>query len=569
MANDAYFQGNPVVLDTSRCSFNRKPRWTGTWNAGKLVPIFATSTVMPGDTVSMSISSAIRLSTPSFPTMDDMDITIEAYFVPHRLVLSRKSMSPDVNDANHSWSAFIGAQDSILNMPTPGDVKLPKQYVGSGGNYVVGGLADCLGFPAVQGTSASHYDVNPLKSLAYYSVWNDYFREPSTRNPVTYSIDSAGFLTFTGSDAGVLGGNYYISKQPLAPVSRYHGYFGSALPWPQRNSTAVTMPLGEIAPVYTSDSPVGDDSVFAGKEPLTWSKTSDGTEVTSTGMLGLGVGTTGVSTDATWTNSFQVVPNNLYADLTQATAATVNQFRLAVQTQRWYEQLARSGNKYSDMIHGMFGVRGESIQDKAEYLGGFTAPINITQVADTASNLGKTGAFSLSNPGGFLFKKSFVEHGTIIVVACCRVKDSFCQGISREDTKFDRFDYYWPQFANLGEQPILEKEIFVNGVASNDDAVFGYQEAWAEYRFFPDKVTGYVKPTLSGGLAPLTYANNFASAPDLKGYLNAENQVNNLDQTLIVSSATAGFQFFGQFQFDTNWVRPMPLYSIPGLVDHH
>lgn len=568
MANDAYFQGNPVVLDTSRCSFNRKPRWTGTWNAGKLVPIFATSTVMPGDTVSMSISSAIRLSTPSFPTMDDMDITIEAYFVPHRLVLSRKSMSPDVNDANHSWSAFIGAQDSILNMPTPGDVKLPKQYVGSGGNYVVGGLADCLGFPAVQGTSASHYDVNPLKSLAYYSVWNDYFREPSTRNPVTYSIDSAGFLTFTGADAGVSSGNYYISKQPLAPVSRYHGYFGSALPWPQRNSTSVTMPLGDLAPVVTDQV---DGISAVGATPIAYKDNVNGnpilfkTLITDQDGDGAAVDVTGMTT-----SGIQVaIPTNLYADLSEATSSTVNQFRLAVQTQRWYEQLARSGNKYSDMIHGMFGVRGESIQDKAEYLGGFTAPINITQVADTASNLGKTGAFSLSNPGGFLFKKSFVEHGTIIVVACCRVKDSFCQGISREDTKFDRFDYYWPQFANLGEQPIFEKEIYVNGVASNDDAVFGYQEAWAEYRFFPDKVTGYVKPTLTGGLAPLTYANNFSSAPDLKGFLNAENQVNNLDQTLIVSSATAGFQFFGQFQFDTNWVRPMPLYSIPGLVDHH
>lgn len=585
MPNNEYFQGNPVGLDTSRSTMVPKPaKWWGSWSTGELVPIFATSLVMPGDTFAQSVSSAIRTIRPVFPVMDDIELTIEAYFVPHRLILSRKSMSPDLNDSNHSWAAFIGAQDSLLNMPLPGDVKLPALQINT--SYDVGSLGDCLGYRVPQASGGVYY-VNCLKVLAYYSIWNEYFREPNTQTPVTYSLTTdsnapGGYrVSLVGSDAGIPSGSPSIPcKFPLAPVSRYHGYFGSALPWPQRNAAMVEMPLGDTAPVYAGsvDNPNPENGVSSGYDAISlhFRDAQDWSVPSGNSGLGVNVGTFGSSVqyysdNPTYGNTLS--PANLFADLSSATAASVNQFFLAVQTQRWYEQLARCGNKYCDMVHGMFGVRGISIPDRPEYLGGFTAPLTMSQVAQTTDGsgfdgLGKEGAFSLSNPGGFLYSKSFTEHGTLMIVACCRVNDSFSQGISREDTKFDRFDYYWPQFANLGEQEILQKELFVSG-NSNDDTVFGYQEAWAEYRMFNDVVTGYMNPDQSSSLEFATYANVFSSAPTLKGFLSAKGQWANVDRTLGVSGATAGFQFYGEFVFPTKMSRPMPLYSIPGLVDHH
>lgn len=582
MPHDAYFQGNPTRLDVSRSMHRARPRWSGSWNVGRLIPIFATSSVMPGDTFRMSINSAIRMVRPVVPVMDDMEITIEAYFVPHRLVLSRKSMSPDVNDSNHSWSAFIGAQDSLLNMPTPGDVKLPCVIVGSSSSaYTVGSVGDCLGFH--KPTTSSQY-VNGLKALAYCSIWNEYFREPSTAVPVTYSITSSAssptgsLISFTGSDAGITsGGASTVSLWDPFPVSRYHGYFGSALPWPQRNSQQVDLPLGDSAPVIGGDSfhDIGNTKIFAmsgnisSASPTIYDLYA---YTSSTPNFGLAVDDTSAQVDD---SKFKgITRTSLYADLSTATAASVNQFRLAVQTQRWYEALARSGNKYSDLINGMFGVRAPSMTDRPEYLGGFTAPINVSQVASlsgdaSSGSLGDVGAFSLSNPSGFLFTKSFTEHGTLMVVACCRVRESFAQGIQREDFRFDRFDFYWTQFANLGEQPILTKELYNTGNSAVDDVVFGYQEAWAEYRMFNDIVTGYMNPNSTQSIGFYTYANYFASAPTLKGYLDASSQANIVDRTLSVDHSTAGFQLFGQFEFDINMVRPMPTYSIPGLVDHH
>lgn len=582
MPHDQYFQGNPTRLDTSRSMFRARPRWTGSWNVGRLIPIFATSSVMPGDTFKVSLTSAIRMVRPIAPVMDDMDITIEAFFVPHRLVLSRKSMSPDVNDSNHSWSAFIGAQDSLLNMPTPGDVKLPAVAVGFNANsFVVGSVGDCLKYHK---STTGYSFVNCLKTLAYCSIWNEFFREPSTQVPVTYSIASSGaspsgyLVNFTGPDVNIPAG---MVDTPTAwepfPVSRYHGYFGSALPWPQRNSAQVDLPLGDSAPVYAglNVNPAPDNFYPTYYFNSAWTYPSSSYNLGIQGGSGTAFIDTGNAiTPSGSQNLAPVMPANLYADLSTATAASVNQFRLAVQTQRWYEALARSGNKYSDLINGMFGVRAPSMTDRPEYLGGFTAPINVSQVASlsgdaSTGSLGDVGAFSLSNPSGFLFTKSFTEHGTLMIVACCRVRESFSQGIDREDSRFDRFDFYWPQFANLGEQPILMKELYNTGVAASDNVVFGYQEAWAEYRMFNDAVTGYMNPTASPSIGFYTYANMFSSAPTLKGYLSASSQVTNVDRTLSVNHTAAGFQLFGQFEFQIQTVRPMPTYSIPGLVDHH
>lgn len=577
MIQDRYFAGNPVSLQTSRSAMRpNPPRWFGSWCVGQLVPIFATSSIMPGDTFAIDFSSVVRSINPVFPVMDDMEITVEAYFVPHRVVMSRKSMSPDLNDSNHSWSAFIGAQDALLNMPTPGDVKLPVVHL-SPTSFKVGGLADCLGFHK---PSTLVIYPNALKFLAYYNIWNEYFREPNTLNPVTYSITTSNgrdLVNFHGVDAGIdpsAYSPYAVFRFPLAPVSRYHGYFGSALPWPQRNSTEIDFLQG-LAPVR----PFSDESLESGDNVDSvlyyrqiGSGSTVGNLVTNSGLRTGSSGQLGAYSNPATSSVGSIVPSNLWADLSEATAATVNQFRMAVQTQRWYENLARSGNKYSDLVHGMFGVRGNTLSDKAEYLGGVTCPIMVSQVAQTTSDssgngLGKVGAFSLSNPSGFLFRKSFTEHGTLMIVMCCRVRDSFTQGIQREDMRSERFDFYWPQFANIGEQPILKRELFSG--ASTDEDVFGYQEAWAEYRMFVDSVTGYLNPAVTGSIKGASFANVFASAPTLKSFLSAEGQIANVDETLEVKSTASGFQLYGSFEFHIDMVRPMPLYSIPGLVDHH
>lgn len=566
-----YFSGNPIRLDISRSKYHVSPRWTGSWNVGKCVPIFATSSILPGDTFKMRISSAVRTITPLAPIMDDMDMTIECYFVPHHLVMSRQYMSPSVGDSNRSWAAFIGAQDSLLNMPLPSDIELPKVFVS---NSIVGSLGDCLGYAPSSGT----YKVNALKAFAYYSIWNEYWRDPNTMTPVSYSIND-GVANFAGGE-NVFGSFDVdnVGRHLLSPTCRYHGYFGSALPWPQRNSTSVLLPLGDSAPIKAGSTvnALGGSLQFGIGSNI-------GEDVTDALSLYIQSGNkdgvvfkSGLDADGS-PSANPIVRSNLYADLSQATAASINQFRLAVQTQRWYEQLARSGNREGEITYGMFGVRGndEGLK-RPEYLGGKRIPIIQTQVAATGNakadasgvvGLGGTGAFSLTNDSDYYFTKSFTTWGTLMVVMTCRTRESFSNGTDREDFREGRFDFYWPQFANLGEQPILNRELFVSANDSTDKAVFGYQEAWAEYRMFNDHVTGLVRPSQSLGY--MTYANNFAAAPTLKSYLDASGQQANVDRTLTVGSGTSGLTFYGQFQFDIDMVRPMPLYSIPGLVDHH
>lgn len=564
--NKHVFEANPTRLDISRSKFDLSHGWKGTFNTGLMVPCLAYSDVLPGDTFKLSASCVIRSTTPVAPVMDNAFADVYFFFVPHKLTLSRQSMSPSVDDSNHSWAAFIGAQDSLLNMPVPSDVVLPSINFGdlqSGveNDFQRGSLSDYLGLPDFPDVYVGGYwkrRMNCLEPLAYYSVFNSYFRDENTVNPVTFSVltNTIGYgrseklIALYGGPRSWSGEVCIGQTGFVLPVSRFHGYFGSALPWPQRNSTQVELPLGQWAEL--------------------------GVVNTEYDITGNGVGSSDGTASYNGSNVLTIDKTNIVADLSTATAASVNALRLAVQTQRWYEALARGGNRLDEMTASMFGVTpSDAGSGRPEYLGGKRIMINMQQVANTAGtnvstqtqqSIGSTGAYSLTTDDDFYFTKSFDTWGTLIGIVCVRVNEVFHQGLARRHSRFDRFDFYWPQFANLGEQAIKSKEIYMDG-SDDDEKPFGYQEAWAEYRFFPDTVTGLARP--GNNQAYWTYANNFSSRPNLKDYLSAESEKDNVDRTLQVPSTTAGFQWLADFHFDITAVRPMPTYSIPGLVDHH
>ncbi|ALS03650.1 VP1 [Gokushovirus WZ-2015a] len=578
MIGNETFSGNPVRLDISRSKYHAQPTITGTFNAGELVPFYIDQDVMPGSSYKVRLRTCIRGSTPVGVPMDNLYMDVFYFFVPNELLLSRQSMSPNVNDSNHSWSAIVGAQDNLLNMPLPDSTAtVPAMTLGLGSAAYVGGFWDWTG----QSLGAQAVTkVNPLGFLAYCKVWNDFFRDPNGgMNPVTYSISNGGFVEIHGgafaADSGTAG---LINSYSLLPVCRFHGYFGSALPWPQRNATSVTIPVGGSAPIsFTDKGLVYVDNLDAMERSNVFNMVVGGANPPSGGSL---TAATDLSAASSLPNG--AFPNgrfsNLIADLSQAAGITVNRFRQLVQEQRWYEALARSGNNtLGELTAGMFGVTPPTgSSHRAEYLGSKRIALNVIQVNNTAGNnkstetqssLGSTGSFMLTNSDDFMFSKSFTSWGVIIGVACVRCDDTFHQGLERQYTRFRKFDYYWPQFANLGEQGILNSEIMLSGNGTADNAIFGYQEYGAEYRMKSNHVCGLIRPGKS--LDYWTYTNNFSSVPSLKSFLDARGQVDNIDRTLQVDHKTAGFQFVGQFATEVDYVLPMPTYSIPGLVDHH
>lgn len=603
--NASDFSGNPVRLSAPRSKFAMPFKHKTTFNSGLVIPVFSYGDILPGDTFSVDMSALVRMSTPVFPTMDDAYLDVYWFFTPHKLTLSRRMMSPDVNDSNYSWAAFIGAQDSLLNMPLPSDNLLPFVWIDKGGSDAdLGSLTDYLGLGVTNGQRG----ISVLEPLAYYCVFNSYFRDENTQNPVCYSLGGAyagsassdpnlvgrRSLQLSGYDGTTRWGAYYNSigyAGSILPACRPHGYFGSALPWPQRNSTAVKLPLGDIAPVYASASYNGQ-----GTNPNALSLVSDVADIDAMRMLtevgGAWIGepnadnlpvfgasgklTNGSGNQAS-AGTGGVTPSNLVADLKAATAASVNALRYAFAEQKWYEALARGGNRIGEITASMFGVTPSDLaQDRPEYLGGKRIPISMDQVANTAGpgaggsgqTLGSLGAYSNTGDSSHYFTKSFDTWGTLQCMVVVRTNESFSQGMARRYTRKRRLDFYWPQFANIGEQPVYGQELyFGNGYDASEKAVFGYQEAWAEYRYLPDIVSGYLRPNKS--LGAYTYGNRFTSSPTLAGYLKGDGIKENIDRTLVVPSTSSGFQFIGDFSFKIVATRAMPRYSIPGLIDHY
>lgn len=597
---------NQVNLSISRSVFDWHIKRAGTCEAGKLVPIFTYTDVLPGDQFTIRYKGLVRGTTPVCPVMDDLYADIAFFYVPNRVLLSRETFtnSKATVSALRSWKYFLGAQDNLLNMPLPDSeddrtlpclildyVKAPLDGLwdkqGNALSYVSGpSVPGSLGFP-----------VNPFWALSYYAVWNDFYREPNLMEPVTWGVDPdqsysgcpslylhkndfAGIVPSEPSASAV----YLARELGLASVSPFHGYFGSALPWPQRNAAGIPAGLldgyapilgqGDLTPSYSTTG--SGARIFptvhtetAMQNPFLVSYTG-----TSTSKEGSIAAEQGNLSQITVPPSV-VTQWNLKADLSDVAMANINDLRMAFAEQRFYEALARSGNRYNEMLQGIYGVN-RGPEDGVEFLGSQRVMLNINQVNATAGGsgaptLGSTGAFSLTGfDNKFAIRKASLEHGTILACMVIRPNDTFSQGLPKSYQRYKFFDYYLPQFAHIGEQPIYESELYLGDSAVKESPlakVFGYQEYAAEYRMIENKVSGHLRPGEDMGY--WTYGNNFAKAPTLIDFMDGRRFKNNVDQTLQVPSKTAGFQFMYDFSFDIQAIRPMPSNSIPGLIDHH
>lgn len=546
-----HFSKNPIQLDMPRSKFDRSNQHKTTMNTRDLVPIFIDE-VLPGDTMTMDIASAIRMSTPIYPVMDNAYIDIYFFAVPNRLVWEH-------------WREFCG-ENRLTHWEQETEYEIPQVTSPTSTGWAKGTIADYMGIP----TKIPGLSISALPFRAYCLIWNEWFRDENLKNPCMVNLDETTQAGSNGTD--------YVTDAQLGgmpcKVAKYHDYFTSALPEPQKGPP-VLLPLGDSAPVWAGNPFVNNNKIptsnymaFRATNNETLGQQQYKLSIETGGTTGTLVG----KPEESVAGGFQLTPSNLYADLTQATAATINQLRQAFAVQRMYEKDARGGTRYIEVIKTHFGVTSpDSRQQRPEYLGGLRHPINMDQVLQTSSTdstspQGNTAAYSLTNFRSSLFTKSFTEHEFILGLACIRTDNTYQQGIERLWSRKTRFDYYWPSLANIGEQAILNKEIYAQGTAADEEA-FGYQEAWADYRYKPSRVSGAMRSNYAQSLDAWHYAEYYESQPILGTTWIDESRAN-VNRTIAVQDELED-QFICDFYFNMEMARPMPIYSIPGLIDHH
>ena len=535
---ESHFSNLPT-LNIRRSAFKRPTDHKTSFNASDIIPIYVDSDILPGDTVSMDMASIIRMQTPIFPVMDNAYCDIYFFFVPHRIIWEH-------------WKEFWGENNETA-WEQQVEYEIPQIEAPEGG-WNNGTIADYMGLPiGVDGISVSH-----LPFRAYCKIWNDWFRDENLKDPCFITWDET---TVTGANSGDYVTYAECGAAPLK-AAKFHDYFTSALKSPQKGPS-VNIPLGTSAPVIGSE--------ITGELPTNYSQ-QDNLVGVPLGMYYNGQGTGLYLTEENMgTGVQQAKAINLAVDLSDAVGATINQLRQAFAIQAFYEAQARGGSRYIEFVKNIFGVTSpDGRLQRAEYLGGTRIQINMDQVLQTSSTdstspQGNTAAFSCTVNSDSLFTHSFTEHGTLMGVAVIRTDHTYQQGIERMWSRKKWTDFYIPQFANLGEQAILNKEIYSDG-SSADDEVFGYQECWADYRYKPNRVSGEMRSTSSQSLDAWHYGDDYSQLPTLSsGWIDETTA--NVDRTISVQHQNAN-QFFGDFYFNATYVRPMPIYSIPAMLNH-